>query len=366
MADRDNENVKRLRPAMKPNLLGKSPQRIGEVLADHLDLQFRASQVAQWILHRDAQSFEEMSNLPKWLRQRLTAAFSISEPRVTTARQSRDGCCKYAFELDDGSRVEGVALPDRGKLTLCLSSQTGCALGCVFCVTGQLGAGRDLTSAEIYGQYRVMRRRHPGADRVNIVLMGMGEPLLNRRHVGDVLEALFEVVSPKRITVSSAGVIPGIRWLAGLPKRPKLAISLNATTQHARAALMPLARRYPLDELLAELRQFPLEGGRRITFEYILMHEVNDSLADAARLVTLLKGIPAKVNLIPFNEDSRLTGLQRPPQDTVNLFARSIRDRGVCVTVRQSRGEDIGGACGQLSGETTNCSLTPPTPSSSH
>jgi 23S rRNA (adenine2503-C2)-methyltransferase len=243
-------------------------------------------------------------------------------------------------------------MPENGKLTMCLSSQTGCAVGCTFCVTGALGAGRNLRPDEIVGQYRVMLRQlEAPVDRVNIVFMGMGEPLLNTTHLGPALETLYERVSPKRITVSTAGVLPGIRWMAGLPRRPKLAVSLNAPDQDRRRLLMPIAERYPLPELFSELRRFPLERGRRITFEYVLIRDLNDRVADAVAVARLIHGIPAKVNVIPLNEDpEHFPDHRRPDDRTINLFAVALRDAGLTVTVRWSKGLDVDAACGQLKG----------------
>jgi 23S rRNA (adenine2503-C2)-methyltransferase len=188
-------------------------------------------------------------------------------------------------------------------------------------------------------------------ERVNVVFMGMGEPLLNTGSLGSALAVLYETVSPKRITVSTAGILPGIRWLAALERRPKLAVSLNAPDQERRAQLMPIAGRYPLDELMTALRAFPLDKGRRLTFEYVLIRDFNDAIADARALVSLLHGIPSKLNIIPLNEDrEHFPGLHRPPVDTVESFAVALRDAGLTVTVRWSRGADVAAACGQLRG----------------
>jgi 23S rRNA (adenine2503-C2)-methyltransferase len=217
-------------------------------------------------------------------------------------------------------------------------------------VTGALGAGRNLTPDEIVGQYRIMLREE-AADRVNIVFMGMGEPLLNTRHLGVALEVLAERVSPKRITVSTAGIPPGIRWLAGLGRRPKLAISLNAPDQQRRQQIMPIAERYPLAELMESVRAFPLERGRRITFEYVMIREFNDHEGDAELLARLVRGIPCKINLIPLNEDpEHLPGLHRPEAETVDRFGASLAAANLNVTVRWSKGSDVAAACGQLKG----------------
>jgi 23S rRNA (adenine2503-C2)-methyltransferase len=306
--------------------------------------------VAHWILHRNATSFAEMTNLSLALRRRLEHNFAIQDPDVIEVTPSRDGCRKYLFRLSDGATVEGVSMPEDRKLTLCLSSQSGCAVGCRFCVTGALGAGRNLKPDEMVGQYRIMARETE-AERVNIVFMGMGEPLINTRNLGVALEVLSERVSPKRITVSTAGIVPGISWLAGLHRRPKLAVSLNAPDQGRRAEIMPIAERYSLQELMAELRAFPLEGGRRITFEYVLIRDFNDADSDALKLARLVRGLPCKLNLIPLNEDpEHLPGLFRPEPETVDRFSASLAAAGLNVTVRWSKGSDVAAACGQLKG----------------
>ncbi len=332
------------------NLIGKTAEQIDTLLAPHVDRGFRSRQVAHWILQRHAASFAEMTNLPAELRSRLENAFVLRDPTVVGVSASRDGSRKYLFELSDGATVEGVAMAEGRKLTLCLSSQSGCAVGCTFCVTGALGAGRNLRPDEIVGQYRVMLRG-TDAERVNIVFMGMGEPLLNTGNLGDALDVLTERVSPKRITVSTAGIVPGIRWLAGRERRPKLAVSLNAPDQERRQRIMPIARRYPLDQLMAELRRFPLETGRRITFEYVVIRDFNDALEDAARVARLVRGIPCKVNVIPLNEDPDfLAGLRQPEAAVVDRFSMALRDAGLTATVRWSKGSDVAAACGQLKG----------------
>jgi 23S rRNA (adenine2503-C2)-methyltransferase len=336
----------------RTNLVGRPPGEIAELLAPHIDRSFRSRQVAQWIIDRNAEDFAEMSNLSKDLRAELAQHFRITDPEILEASPSADGSVKWLFGLSDGLSFEGVSMPEGGKLTLCLSSQTGCAVGCTFCVTGALGAGRNLTPDEIVGQYRVMLRQLDApVDRVNLVFMGMGEPLLNTRHLGDALVTLYERVSPKRITVSTSGILPGIDWLASLPRRPKLAISLNAPDQQRREEIMPIARRYPLTELMDRLRAFPLERGRRVTFEYVLIRGFNDSEDDARLVARLIRGIPSKINVIPLNEDGEhFPDLRRPDDDTVNRFAVVLRDAGLTVTVRWSKGLDVDAACGQLKG----------------
>jgi 23S rRNA (adenine2503-C2)-methyltransferase len=324
-----------------------------EALLAELDPRpYRLQQVRHWLLRRLATGPEEMSDLPKPLRAALAERTVLSQPTVVEEQRAADGTVKVALAYADGAVVEAVAMPGEGRTTLCLSSQTGCAVGCTFCVTGALGAGRNLSGGEIFAQYRTLVRREGllGSP-LNVVFMGMGEPLLNPAGVGAALEFLAETVSPKRITVSTSGILPGLAWLAQLPRRPNLAVSLNATTQAQRAALMPTAARWPMEALLEALRRFPLERGRRITVEYVLIGGVNDTLADAARLPRLLAGIPVKVNLIPFNADATyLPHLAAPSEAQVDAFAGVLAAARLNVTVRWSRGREISGACGQLRG----------------
>jgi len=337
------------------NLIGKTSHEIATALRGVVDRDFRCRQVAGWIHQRDARTFSEMTNIPKALRLSLAQRFTLTEPAVPEIISSDDGSTKYLFRLEDGVTFEGVSMPDGTKATLCLSSQTGCAVGCTFCVTGALGAGRNLDPAEMVGQYRVMRRELPDeVERVNLVFMGMGEPLLNTTALEQALEVLYERVSPKRITISTAGIIPGIQWMARLKRRPKLALSLNAPDQERREKIMPITKRYPLDQLMATIREFPLERGRRITFEYVLIRDFNDRIADARAVARLIEGVPSKINVIPLNEDAQhFPELLQPEAATVDAFARTLRDMGRVVTVRWSKGADVAAACGQLKGRRT-------------
>ncbi len=335
------------------NLVGASRAELATLLHDLDPRPYRVAQVYQWLTRRLAGSLDEMTNLPKALRESLADRSVIRDPEALEVRRGGEGTAKFAFAYPDGAVVEAVAMPMEGHTTLCLSSQAGCAVGCVFCVTGILGAGRNLTGGEIFGQYRVIMRQEGlvGAP-VNVVFMGMGEPLLNLPGITRAVELLAETVSPRRITVSTAGIVPGLAKLAALERRPKLAVSLNATTQEQRERLMPIAARWPLEDLLAALRAFPLERGRRITFEYVMLAGINDSLDDARRLPRLLRGIPCKVNLIPLNPDEQyLAGLAAPDEATISAFAGVLAAAHMNVTVRWSKGRDVAAACGQLRGQ---------------
>jgi 23S rRNA (adenine2503-C2)-methyltransferase len=347
-----------------PNLVGASRAEIASLLDDLDPRPYRAAQVYQWLARRLVGSLEEMTNLPKLLREALGRRAVVRDPEVVDVRRGEEGTAKFALAYPDGAVVEAVAMPMEGHTTLCLSSQAGCAVGCVFCVTGVLGAGRNLSGGEIFGQYRAIMR-HEGliGTSVNVVFMGMGEPLLNLPGVTRAVELLSETVSPRRITVSTSGIVPGLAKIAILERRPKLAVSLNATTQEQRKRLMPIAARWTLHELLDALRAFPLERGRRITFEYVMLAGINDSLEDARRLPRLLRGIPCKVNLIPLNPDERyLAGLAAPDEETISAFAGVLADAHVNVTVRWSKGRDVAAACGQLRGQVSSGTSAVPSP----
>jgi 23S rRNA (adenine2503-C2)-methyltransferase len=335
-----------------PNLVGITLAELAELLAPLDDRPFRARQIHHWLTRRLAGSLDEMTDLPRALREALAGIAAVRDPETIEVRRAPDGTAKFALRLDDGAVVEAVSMPMEGRTTLCLSSQAGCAVGCVFCVTGAFGAGRNLTAGEIFGQYRALVRAEGLLGQpINVVFMGMGEPLLNLANVARSIELLAETVSPRRVTVSTSGIVPGLARLAALERRPNLAVSLNATTQAQRAELMPAAARWTLDELLAALRAYPLERGRRITVEYVMLAGRNDSLDDARRLPRLLRGLPVKVNLIPFNPDVEfLPGLAAPDEIRINEFAAILAAAHLNVTVRWSKGREVAAACGQLRG----------------
>lgn len=296
--------------------------------------------------------FEAMTDLPRAMREGLAAAWTLGLPAVVETTPAPDGTVKYLLELADGVRVEAVYIVDGERKTLCLSSQAGCPLDCSFCVTGRMGAGRNLAAGEIVGQYlAIARERGFGPHEANVVFMGMGEPLLNVPNVERALDLLEREVGPRRATVSTAGIVPGIDALAKRARRPNLAVSLSAPDDGTRTRLMPVNGTYPLAQLFAALRRWPLEPGRRVTFEYVLIDGVNDSPEAARLLVRRVAAIPSKVNLIPLNESERwLAGLRRPPEKTVDAFAKTLSSQGVTVTVRRSKGLGANAACGQLKG----------------
>lgn len=337
----------------RPNLVGATRAELAALLAPLDSRGYRAGQVFHWLTHRLAAGFDDMTNLPKALRGALADLAVVADPEVIATRRGDDGTVKVALAYPDGVVIEAVLMVMDERVTLCLSSQAGCAVGCAFCVTGALGAGRNLSGGEIFGQYRVIARREGlvGAP-VNVVFMGMGEPLFNLAGVARAIELLTETMSPRRITVSTSGIVPGLKQMAEWPRRPNLAVSLNATTQQQRARLMPLAARWTLDELLHTLHAFPIERGRRITFEYVMIAGINDSLEDARRLPGLLRGLPVTLNLIPLNPDpTYLAGLAAPAEARISEFAGVLAAAGMNVTVRWSKGRQVAAACGQLRGQ---------------
>ncbi|MFA5073621.1 MAG: 23S rRNA (adenine(2503)-C(2))-methyltransferase RlmN [Nitrospirota bacterium] len=315
---------------------------------------FRAAQIQAWIYKKYARSFDEMTNIAKPDRGLLASLFSLASPRILTRERSSDGTRKFLFQLEDVHTIESVLIPDENRTTLCISSQVGCSLGCRFCLTGSGGFKRNLLAYEIADQVLEASRiaASEGSVRIsNIVLMGMGEPLLNFEEVLKALQLITSDTglgfSPRRVTLSTAGIVPAIAALGKSGVRVNLAISLNATTDEVRDRIMPINKRYPLQELLAACRRFPLEPRRRITFEYVLLKGVNDSEQDARRLATMLHGIRCKINLIPFNPFPG-SEFEMPDDTAVRRFQKILLDRGFTAPVRESRGKDISAACGQL------------------
>ncbi len=363
---------------MSTNLVGLERPQLMEVLArlgvPERQRKMRAQQLWHWIYHRGAKSFGEMTNISKDLRAKLSAHCDIARPEVVMKQKSVDGTRKWLLRLapdEHGQRheVEMVFIPEEDRGTLCISSQVGCTLNCTFCNTGTQRWVRNLTTAEIIGQVLVARDtlgdwpalieaspNPPAAGRyiTNIVFMGMGEPLYNTEHVFPACRILADgeglSLSKRRITVSTAGVVPEIPRL-GAETGVMLAISLHATTDEVRDKLVPLNRKYPLNELLAACRAYPgLSNARRITFEYVMLKGVNDSEEDARRLVKILKGIPAKVNLIPFNPWPG-SAYECSDWEDIERFAEILNDGHLAAPIRTPRGRDIMAACGQLKSE---------------
>jgi 23S rRNA (adenine2503-C2)-methyltransferase len=317
---------------------------------------FRADQLFQWLHARGARSFDEMTDLARPLRARLAGVCRIGSLSVDTVQASADGTRKLRLRTHDGKFIESVVIPDGDKTTQCISSQVGCALDCRFCATATLGFGRNLTAGEIVEQVYLARALVPERRIGNLVYMGMGEPLHNYAQVVRSLRILGHDLgagfSHRRITVSTAGLVPGIEKLGKEDVRPNLAVSLNATTDAVRDEVMPINKKWNLSALLAAVAAYPLERRRRVTFEYVLLGGVNDAPEDARRLAQLLRGFPCKVNLIPWNPHP-LAPYRRPPADAIERFQNEVKRLGLPAYLRTPRGDDIDAACGQLAARDT-------------
>jgi len=313
---------------------------------------FHARQIFRWIYRRGVADVEAMTDLSLELRAALARDFTLTTPALAHRETSVDGTEKFLLRLADGRHIESVFIPDTPAMTFCVSTQVGCAMACAFCLTGKMGLVRNLTAAEIVGQVRVLAGALAMRDaRFNIVLMGMGEPLHNYDETMKALRILADehgfAMSPRRITLSTVGLLPALERLAKEPVMPNLAISLHAPTDRQRGELVPINRKYGVSEIIEACRRFPLQKRRRITFEYVLLAGVNDSPQDAQRLARLVAGVKAKVNLIPLNAAAGIP-FERPTDEAIDRFARIVSDHGVDVSVRKSRGRDIRAACGQL------------------
>jgi 23S rRNA (adenine2503-C2)-methyltransferase len=341
---------------MQPDINSLSRDALTAWLAQHNIRAFRADQILKWIYLRLADSFDQMTDLRKDLRSFLADQFCIHRMPMARMLTARDGTRKYLFRLQDGLTVESVLIPERDHYTLCVSSQVGCAQGCRFCVTGQGGLARNLTSAEIVGQvWEVRKQMEDPSQLTNLVFMGMGEPLANYPRLVSALTILMNSdwgmkFAARRVTVSTAGLVPRLVDL-GNDTKANLAVSLNAVDDETRSSLMPINRTYPIADLIAACRRFPLQTGRKITFEYILMKDLNDSLHHARQLTKLLAHLKAKINLIPFNEYPA-SEFKRPSQERIQAFQAHLIDKHFTSIVRYSKGLDIMAACGQLRAET--------------
>ena len=340
----------------KPDLLSMLPEEAEAALAAHFAAQgertFRVRQTLAWLYQRDALSFDEMTDLSVDARRALADSFTLTAPEPARVERSTDGTAKHLWRMSDGELVESVLIPSHDRLTLCMSSQAGCAMACVFCATGWSGYRRQLTTGEIVAQYRGARRwalEHDMGSITNVVFMGMGEPLMNRSAVMPALTLLNHAyqLGARRITVSTVGIVPGINDLAARPEQFRLAVSLHAPNEELRQQLVPVEKKYPLPELMESLDRFEEAGGRRITFEYVMIQGVNDELEHAEQLAGLIGRFQSHVNLIPFNP---IPGTDWRPStpERLRAFAAVLESRGVPATVRSPRGRDIAAACGQL------------------
>jgi 23S rRNA (adenine2503-C2)-methyltransferase len=339
----------------KKNILELDRKELTSWLGTRKIESYRADQILKWIYLRQADQFDLMTDIAKDIRPLLEDHFTIGRLQKETVEISKDGSQKYLFKLQDGKRIESVLIPERDHYTLCISSQVGCAQDCRFCLTARAGFQRNLSKAEIVSQVRDIK--HQTEDSMplsNLVFMGMGEPLANYKNLVDAIEVITDSsfglgFAGRRVTVSTAGLVSRLAAL-GRDTKVNLAISLNATENDTRNRLMPINRKFPIEKLLKACQHFPLPGGRRITFEYVLLKDVNDSVEDAHRLVKLLRPIKSKINLIPFNpyEDCQY---QRPDEDTILRFQKILIDKNYTVMIRRSKGQDISAACGQLAGK---------------
>ncbi len=339
----------------KLNLKGVTRSELVEQLAGIGKERYRADQIIRWLYLQRVRNIDSMNNLSLSCRKHLQGFAFVGQINLLKEQESQDGTRKFLFQLDDGHTIETVLIPDQGRLTLCISTQVGCRMGCRFCLTGGSGFERQLSAAEIVDQViQVADILDPESqargDISNIVLMGMGEPLDNFTEVLKALEILMYddgmQFSRRRLTLSTCGLAPGIIKL-GQEMNVALAISLNAADDKLRSELMPINRRYDLQTLLAACRSYPATNQRRITFEYILFAGLNDSLADAERLAELIGDLPAKINLIPFNEHPELS-FKRPEHQQIVAFVNCLQQNGLMVMTRKSKGADISAACGQL------------------
>ncbi|MEY2342444.1 23S rRNA (adenine(2503)-C(2))-methyltransferase RlmN [Acidithiobacillus sp. IBUN Pt1247-S3] len=337
----------------RPKLLGLDRIGLESLFVEWGEPRFRAAQVLQWLHARQVGDFAQMSNVNKVLRERLEENCEVGELAVLREQHAGDGTRKWLLGLPDGNAIETVFIPEDERGTLCISSQVGCSLACSFCATGAQGLNRNLETHEIIAQIRVARREL-GLDAIsNVVFMGMGEPLLNLKQVLPAIRLLLDDygygLGSRRVTVSTAGVLPGLAQL-GRESPVNLAISLHATRDDIRDELVPINRHYPLRELLAACRAYPLPPRRRITFEYVMLDGINDQDQHARELVRLLAGIPAMVNLIPFNPFPEAR-YRRSSQARIDAFREIILRAGLMTVTRKTRGDDIAAACGQLAGQ---------------
>lgn len=339
----------------KPNLIGKNLEELTQIVMEAGHPAFRAKQLYEWIYRHAALTFDDMTTLSKQFREWLISNYSLSFPLISKVYGKKEqGSQKILFSLHDNKTVESVLMEERQHQSLCVSSQVGCAVDCKFCMTGFGGFQRQMTASEIVAQFLLTKKLiNDNVAPRNMVFMGMGEPLLNLDNVLPAIRLLTDSqgidVSPRRITVSTSGIVPGIERLGDADTGVNIAISLNASNDEFRNQIMPINKKYPIAELLNACRNFPMKSGRRITFEYVLLAGLNDQPKHANELIAMLRGLPCKVNLIPWNPDPQLP-FKRPEENAIRHFQSLLQSKNYTVTVRYSKGLDIGAACGQLAG----------------
>ncbi len=334
------------------NILGKNLIELEQLLLPFVKEPYRVRQIYHWIYQRNAKSFSEITELSKELRKILSNEFSIVYPEIQRELVSRDGSIKFLFKLYDGLKIESVLLPETNRNTFCISTQVGCRMGCKYCLTGKMGFKRNLEVDEIVSQVLTLLERIKRRERrVNIVFMGMGEPLDNLENVKKAIHLITDpngiAISPRRVTVSTIGIPGKLKSIMEIPRPPKFAISINSLYEEKREFLMPATKKFKLDDVLKEMESLKLRRGQRITIEWVLIKNINDGMEEIEKLKKLSRRVPIKVNVIPFNSSPFLP-FERTDEKDAKEFALKIEKEGISVTVRKRRGEDISASCGQL------------------
>ena len=339
----------------KINLKGLWIEKLEGILDKLGEKKYKAKQIAKWIYNKGVSDFAQMTDLSKELRRKLAEIAYIDKLKLIKKQTSKiDQTEKFLFELSDGKKIETVLMREKERVTLCISTQAGCALNCIFCATGSMGLERNLSAGEIVDQI-ICAKEHLKEDEkiTNLVIMGMGEPLLNYENtlksIRMIQSELGLSLSAKRITLSTAGIVPRIYKLADEGLKIKLALSLNAPDDELRKKLMPITKKYPLSKVMETLKHYAKTNDTRITFEYVLIKDINDSKEQALELAKLVRGIPCKINLIPYNPVKNCP-FEKPDEETLQKFRDILYPRAPAVTLRKSKGEDIQAACGQLKG----------------
>lgn len=330
-----------------------SSSELQQFLLENGEKPFRTKQIREWLWKKGTRNFDEMSNLSVALRDKLKSHFTFKTTSIKEEIESTDRTIKFLFQLHDGELIEGVLIPSQNRVTACLSSQAGCPLGCIFCATGSMGFKRNLHYAEIFDQFNLMNEKSVinfGREISNIVYMGMGEPLLNYEHVMTSIDILTfpdgKALSPSRITLSTVGIVKGIRQLADDRFKAGLAVSLHSADETVRRKLIPAAKNNSLEDLRKALEYFFEKSNERITFEYLLLQGINDSIKDAEKLAVYCRAFPVKINLIEYNNTG--TGLKGSSKENIEIFSEFLKAKNMIVNIRRSKGQDISAACGQL------------------
>lgn len=353
------DNITTDEPIVKTMLKGLTLKELKDFFTAVGEKRFRGEQVFEWLYGHMVQSFDEMANIPKYLRKKMNVYCELNTLKIISTEESpHTGTKKYILETNDGDKIESVVIPDPKRTTLCISTQVGCPLNCQFCATGLMGYKRNLTSGEIFDQFLLASKDYTKSPITNIVYMGMGEPLLNFHNTLKSLQIFAEEktrgISLKKITISTAGIAPKIVELADSGLKVKLALSLHSLFEETRSKIMPITRKYSITENLEAVRYYAKQTGTRITFEYVMLKDINDREDDFHALVRLCKSLPCKLNIIPFNSISHMfpTGIaaELRPSSKIRIdeFVRKLREKDITVTVRYTQGDDITAACGQL------------------